>query len=177
MDNTIDFKSTLNDYKWIFHLFCKKNAKIFDNHCCELLIYVILTPLEKIKEEQIDSCLGSPSMFSAKKRFCNHVFSLIFNLSLVFNGGKEKRLVDHINKSSCFMKLEVRKIPFSCFNFKYYQKSGLSNLMKRRWLRLNEILGRHYSFMQPKSIAAAVVSPIWQIYILDIIRYFQISDI
>ena len=44
-------------------------------------------------------------------------------------------------------------------------------------MRLNEILGRHYSFMQPKSIAAAVVSPIWQICILDIIRYFQISEI
>ena len=161
---------------FMFLFICKKNAKIFDNHCCELLICVILTPLEKIKEEQIDSCLGCPSMVSAKKIlqscFLSHLQS-----SSCFQCQKEKRLVDHINKSSCFMKLEVRKIPFSCFNFKYYQKSGLSNLMKRRWLRLNEILGRHYSFMQPKSIAAAVVSPIWQIYILDIIIYFQISDI
>ena len=89
MDNTIDFKSTLNDYKWIFHLFCKKNAKFFDNHCCELLIYVILTPLEKIKEEQIDSCLGSPSMFSAKKDFAI-MFSLSSSIFLLFSMSKRK---------------------------------------------------------------------------------------
>ena len=90
MDNTIDFESTLSDQKRNFHFFFAKNiAKFLDNHCCELLIYVILTPLEKIKEEQIDSCLGSPSMFSAKKDFAI-MFSLSSSIFLLFSMSKRK---------------------------------------------------------------------------------------
>ena len=141
---------------------------------------MILTPLEKIKEEQIDSCLGSPLMFSAKKKILQSCFLSHLQSFSCFQWRKRKRLVDPINKSSCYMKLEARKIPFLLFEFQILPKKiwfEQLKLMKRRWLRLNEILGRHYSFMQPKSIAAAVVSPIWQICILDIIRYFQISYI
>ena len=90
MDNTIDCESTLSDQKWNFHLFLQnKIATFFDNHCCELLIYVILTPLEKIKEGQIDSCLGFPSMFSPKKDFAI-MFSLSSSIFLLFSMSKRK---------------------------------------------------------------------------------------